>query len=325
MSENLGLVRDPGIIPDRAGVLGVPGTIWYGKVSGHTAPNLYVEAAHPGANDDNDGTDPNYPKETVQAAVDSAFLETRSTIYVRGHIEESVVTPDYVTGPSYVNIVGLGPSRYGTSWQSDNVALPSLDMRAVGWRVSGFRFYGNTGAAAIELRHTDSGANDIAIRTIIDHCYFDGLTTGLYGIWSHGCYDVWITNCTFSLWHNGAGTATGLYCATTPLAIPYRNHIVDCHFFDSDNHMIYPMNGSFIRRCMFQKTGYAYTATQVLQTSVGGNPGDDNVVWDNRLTGAYTVAGGYTAGAADRWEGNFSENIAHANVADNGWTVGPPV
>ena len=160
---------------------------------------------------------------------------------------------------------------------------------------------------------------------MIDNCLFDGLIVGLTGIHSHGCYDCWFVDDVFQLFHNGGGTATGLLAAVTPLAIPYRNHVVNCKFWDSDNHAIFPMNGSEITGCVFQKVGYAYTATQVLQTSVGGNPGDDNVVYFNRLTGLYTVAAGYTAGAADSWEGNFNENIAHANVADNGWTVGPPV
>ena len=295
---------------------------------------FYVDSGHANANDLNEGLDPEYPLATIQELIDRALgtstivepaLRDYDVVYVSGTVSEDVQTGDYDEMPSYVSIVGAGPSRYSPAWEGDDANTPSLDLRCVGWRVSGFRFYGKTGAACIELHHTDLGGNDIAIRTVIDNCYFDGLTTGLYGIHSHGCYDVWIVDCTFSLWHNGGGTATGLYCAVTPLAIPYRNHIVGCKFYDSDNHMIYPMNGSFIYDCMFQKVGYAYTATQVLQTSAGGNPGDDNVVWRNRMTGNWTVAGGYNAGAADMWGGNWSENIAHANVADNGWTVGVPV
>lgn len=286
---------------------------------------LFVDSAHPNANDAADGVDPMEPKATVQSAVDSALLESYSTIVVSGSVTESVVTPDYATGPNYVTILGVGPSRYSPSWQSDDAALPCLDMRAVGWRVSGFRFYGPTTEACIQLRHTDTGANDIAIRTIIDNCYFDGLTTGRYGIWSHGCYDVWIAYCTFALFNNAlAGGAIPLYAAVTPLAIPYRNHIVGCLFYDSENGAIFPCNGSYWYDNIFQPTGYAYAMTQVLNTSVAGNPGDDNVVTRNTFPGDYSIVGGYNPGAADAWLGNWADDTAEAEVGDNGITIARP-
>lgn len=321
--SNIPLVRLPPWYPGQMGVPGSDNSL--GLRTAPTAKVLYVDYNHPDASDDHDGTNPDHPLSTVQEAVDK--LENNfDVIRVRSinSSGDSVVTPDYATGPSYVTIEGVGPSRYGVYWQSEAADEIALDMRAVGWVVRGFRFGGQASAACIELRHTDSGANDIAIRTIIEDCYFDGLTTGLAGIITHGCYDVWIKDCTFSLWHNAGGTAAAINIGTTPLAIPYRQHIVGCHFYDNDNHVICPMNGSFVRGCTFQQVGYTYTATASLQTTLGGNPGDDNVISGNVLTGDYSIAGGYAGGAADIWIGNMADDTAEAEVGDNGFTLLPP-
>lgn len=285
-----------------------------------------------------DGTDPLAPLDSLQELIDRTtalaagtgtrepVLESYDVVYVRGSITEDVVTGDYTQMPGYVSIIGVGNGRYSPAWEGDDASTPSLDLRCVGWRISGFRFYGKTSAACIELRHTDSGANDIAIRTIVDHCYFDGLTTGLRGIESHGCYDCWFVNDTFALFNNGANTAVGMEVTTTPLAIPYRNHIVNCMFYDSDNGAIFPMNGSYVYGSMFQKTGYAYTMAQVLNTSTVANPGDDNVVFNCYFTGDFSIAGGYRPGAADTWFGCYSDDLAEAEVdAATGIVIGRPV
>ena len=322
-----------GLQEEREPIWGIAGTGREGRVVKGDLQVFYVDSGHANANDNNEGLDPEYPLATIQELIDrstgastitSPALQNYDTIYVSGTVAEDVQTGDYTQMPSYVSIIGVGPSRYSPAWEGDDADTPSLDLRCVGWRVSGFRFYGKTGAAAIVLRHTDTGANDIAIRTIIDNCYFDGLTTGLYGIESHGCYDVWVQNCTFSLWNNVGNTATAMKVTTTPLAIPYRNHIKDCQFYDNDNHVEWPMNGSFVYGCMFQAVGYAYTPTLILQTSIVANPGDDNVVWGNVFTGDYSIAGGYRPGAADEWLGNWASDTAEAEVGDNGITIARP-
>ncbi len=262
---------------------------------------------------------------TMQEAVDNSLMTSYDVIYVLDSLSETVVTPDYTEAPSYISIIGVGPSGYSPSWESGAAASPCLDMRAVGWRVSGFRFLAPTTEACIQLRHTDTGANDIAIRTQISDNLFDGLTTGRYGIATHGCYDVWIVNNVFQLFHNAvAGGAIAVWLQTSPLAIPYRQHINGNVFWDNDNHVICPMNGSEVVGNRFQQNGYAYAATQVLQTSVGGNPGDDNIVTENIFEGDYSIAGGFTAGAADYWMGNRSDDVAEAEVTADGWTVARP-
>lgn len=313
------------LVPFFPGQMGVPGSdVSLGLRTVPQSKVLYVDVNHPDASDAHDGTDPDHPLATVQEAVDK-LEHNYDMIVVRSMGAESVVTPDYTDTFSYVTIIGAGTSRYAPAWESAAAATPCLDLRAVGWRIQGFRFYGPTQAACIELHHTDLTGNDIAIRTIIEDCYFDGLTTGRYGILSHGCYDVWVVNCTFSLFHNAvAGGAVAMIVTTTPLAIPYRNHIVGCKFYDNDNHVIWPCNGSFVYGCMFQPVGYAYAATQVLNTSIVGNPGDDNVVFGNCMPGDYSIAGGYRPGAADAWLGNWADDVAEAEVGDNGITIARP-
>jgi len=314
------------------GQMGVPGSdVERGLRSQAGGVVLFVDPGHVNASATADGTDPENPLSTLQAAVTQ--LQTwmalgldvaYSTIIVSGSLSESVVTGDYTEMPSYCTIKGIGASHYAISWDSGLATDPCLDLRCVGWRVEGFRFLAPTTDACIVLRHTDTGANDIAIRTIINDCLFDGLTTGLYGIETHGCYDVWITNCTFQLFNNVANDATGLITGTTPLAIPYRNHVVNCKFWDSDNGAIFPCNGSEIVDSMFQSVGYAYAMVQTLNTSIVANPGDDNVVHRNTFTGDYSIAGGYRAGAADSWVGNWAEDVAEAEVGDNGITIARP-
>lgn len=285
---------------------------------------LYVDSGYADASDAHDGTDPIAPKATVQSAIDSTLLTNYSRIMVSGTVAEDVVTPDYATGPSYVSIIGNGVSRYAPAWEGDDADTASLDMRAVGWTVQNFRFYGKTGAPALVLRHTDTGANDIAIRTVIDNCVFDGLTTGLYGIETHGCYDVWITNCTFTLWNNVANTATGFKLLTAPLAIPYRQQVVGCHFFDNDNGMDVPQNGSFVRDSSFQKTGYAYASVLVCQLNTVAAGGDDNMVFGNNFEGDFSIAGGFRFGPASYPMGNFSDDTAEAEVGAEGLVIAVP-
>jgi len=295
---------------------------------------FFVNSAHPAANDANYGLDPNYPLATVQEIINRSLgtgtinnpaLNSHDIVYVGGTVAEDVTTGDYDDLPSYISIIGAGFGMYAPAWTGVLATEPSLNLGAVGWRISNFRFYGKTTDACIELHHTDVTGNDIAIHTVIDHCLFDGMTTGRYGILTHGCYDVWITDNVFQLWHNAVGGgAVPLLVGTTPLAIPYRNHVLRNIFWDSDNGAIFPCNGSEVRDNLFQKVGYAYTMTQVLNTSVGGNPGDDNIVTGNHFQGDYSNTGGYLAGAADDWTGNFAEDVAKAEVGDNGWTIARP-
>ncbi len=315
-----------GVLYPREPIWGIGGTGQELAIKSGAGRLFYVDSGHADANDNNDGLEPNHPKATLASAIASPFLSNYDTIFVSGTVTESIVTPDYVTGPSYVRIVGTGVSQFGPQWDSGAADAPCLDLRAPGWRIEGFRFYGPTTEACIQLRHTDTGANDIAIRTIIKDCYFDGSpnTTALYGIETHGCYDVWVVGCQFAFFHNGGGTGVAIRSGTTPLAIPYRNKIIGCQFYENDNHVYVGMNASIVQDNVFQAAGKVYSATIKLRTTDAGGDGNNNLVVGNYLPGDYSVAGGYVGAATDEWIGNFASDIAEAEVGDNGITILPP-
>jgi len=288
------------------------------QVSGATV--YYVDADHADADDNNKGWSPEFPLATIQAAVDKVSTGDWIMVMSITGDGESVITPDYTEGANYVRLIGVpNGSRYSPSWESDDASASCLDLRGIGWHVSGFRFLAPTGAACIELRHTDSNANDIAIRTVIEGNYFDGQTTGLYGIESHGCYDVWIVDNWFSLFNNAANTATALVTTTTPLAIPYRNHIINNQFMDCDNLIHYDTNGSRFQGNVLQQNGYAYAAVIIFDISAG----DDNIVTQNIIEGDYSQPACH-GGAADFWFQNISDDTAEAEVDAAGFTIAPP-
>jgi hypothetical protein len=109
-----------------------------------------------------------------------------------------------------------------------------------------------------------------------------------------------------------------------PTAIPYRNFILGNYFYDNENGVYWPCNGSIFRGNVLQKAGFAFTMTTVLATNDGAGAGEGNVVAQNVLTGDYSIVGGYRGGATDIWIGNFADDVAEAEVADNGLTILPP-
>jgi len=167
---NIPLLKTKAIHP---GVWGVEGADNPKGVRAVPSVTVYfVDYDHPRANDTHDGTDPEHPLKTIQAAVDKVGDYGWIIVSSINPDGESVVTLDYATGGNYVNLVGAGNTRYSIVWASESEILPCLDLRAVGWRVSGFNFDVPALSSGIVLRHTDTNANDIAIRTIIEGCNF---------------------------------------------------------------------------------------------------------------------------------------------------------
>jgi len=146
----------------------------------------------------------------------------------------------------------------------------------------------------------------------------------MYGIETHGCYDVWIIDNTFHGLSDGLGTATAIITTTTPLAVPYCNHVVGNILFNNDNNIDLVCNGSRITGNVVQTNGVDAIATVNIRTTLPGNPGDDNIVSENVLEGDYSNAGGFIAGVADMWCGNICSDVAEAEVGDNGFSIASP-
>lgn len=316
--------------PGQRGVPGSASTL--GFRTSPRAVTLWVDADHDDASDNNDGTDPNAPLATIGQAVDqleNTFPYPGSQIRVApGSYSESVVTPDYATGPNYCSIVGLGPSPFGVQWGSGDEDSPCLDLRALGWRIENIRFYGPANVPAVYLRSTVPNANDIAIRTVIQQCYFDGLSEGLAGIDFYGApYDVWILDSFFAFFHQDDDSGAAIISSNSDYANAYRVWIEGCRFYESDNHIAMNPRGfnvSVIKNNVFNPFGASYDATLVLDLR-GGSQGE-NMVVGNYFGGDYSNTGGYYANAGNpgMWVGNFAEDVAEAEVGDNGITIAPP-
>jgi len=317
----------------------VPGFIGTGsaaRVAVDTAPIFYVDSGHVLANDDNDGTDPDAPLATIQAIIDRTtalaagtgtrqpVLAEHSIIYVSGTVSESVVTGSNANMPFFISIIGVGNSMNSPIWSSPSDTLPALDVRSQGVMVSGFRFAGKTSAPTIALRFTDTGANDYADYAIVKNCKFFGGTNDLYAIQTWGARYVTISENIFWRFHVAAGTAACLFGDTFPVNVPSENRILRNLFLNSDNGVIWPCTESLVEGNKFLPVGANHTMTQILNTATVAAGGDNNMVTGNVLPGDYSIAGGYRGGAADVWVGNFADDVAEAEVGDNGITLAVP-
>ena len=108
------------------GQMGVPGSDT--PLGLRMAPQglvYYVDASHPDASDNNDGTDPNEPKATIQSAItaSNATITWANTPPYEG-FNWIIVSPgeyaENLTPPYYAAIVGLGMATGNTT---DNVTI----------------------------------------------------------------------------------------------------------------------------------------------------------------------------------------------------------
>jgi len=290
---------------------------------------LYVDPSHSGAVAAGDGTDPEHPLSTLQAAVnnlstwDQAGLNVDfSTIVVSGSLTESVQITDYTTNASYCTVMGVGPSNFAPTWDSGSATDPCFVMGAVGWRVTGFRFYVPATDAAIIVPCTQApwGANAIGIRSVIDNCYFDGsVNTGQDGIDLHGApYNVVIADNVFAF------VDSGIVSTNTGYADAYRAYIAGNWFHESTEGLDASLNVSAVVNNIFSVDGVtAMTSVLDLRTGTQG----ENIVCGNYFGDAdYSNAGGFYANAGNPggWAGNVSQDTAEAEVGDNGWTIAVP-
>jgi len=300
------------------------------------------------ASDNNDGTDPDNPLSTVQAAVNrinsTTYGNTYDTILVRRMGEESVQTGVYGTAPSSVRIIGVGGPRspYGVYWEGVDGSY-CLDVRAPGWYVSGFRFGPGVAGTAIRLPMTGAAgvdASSIPIFFTAENCIFYGANAaagdGLYGIDMYGgAYWPVVRNCIFEFFSRA--NAAAIAVTDSSFALPYRPIIENCLFRENVGHIDCVIganrgfNSGMIRNCVFSgragQPGASYT-NQVTGKAIDLTGGTGNHVVGNYFGGTYRSAGNgdYDAGTNDFWIGNYA-NPATAfagTVGDNGLTILPP-
>jgi len=179
-----------GILPDRKGILGFRGTARYGRNAGDTGIAYYVDKNHTHAHDSHDGTDPEAPFLTIQAAIDANnalvdWGDTPSefnTIFIApGKYEENLTTPYYASmigtgmangGDVCVNVepatgsplAGTGLGLYLENIRfTANTAVPVLDFGVMNSCViyKCMIVDGNPGLATIGIDTTDAGGSKI--------------------------------------------------------------------------------------------------------------------------------------------------------------------
>jgi hypothetical protein len=297
---------------------------------------LYVDDNHPGATAVGDGTDPEQPLTTIQTAVNNlTAFATAMAISLEGSvivvadestIAESVIVP--ATAPTNCTIMGSGATAHHPTWTAATAAGTALTLRQEGWTVEGFTFEVGTAGTAVRLDEVPASSYT-AYKTTIRNCRFDGLWGGLYGVDFHGApHRVLIENCEFLEFRRGDTTAYAVIVSDSAHTNPYECHMHGNVFWENENHVgslggLRAWNLSTFTGNTFHE-GVLIPSTLMLDLR-GGTRGE-NIVTGNVFCGDYSNTGGYYANAANpgMWVGNFAEDVAEAEVADNGLTIAPP-
>lgn len=323
--------------PFYPGQMGVWGSdVQRGVRASPTAITLFVDENHPGASATADGTDPEHPLTTVQAAVDrlSTFQTAMATSLVGSvivvgagaTIAENVIVPH--TAPRGCTILGESNGGYNPSWLPAASGGTNLYLRAQDWRVSGitFNFTGNSTAIRLDWTATYNASG-----CVIDNCRFFGGWSGLYGIYAYGApYNVRVLNNEFTEIRStgGAGTAFAVFVGNTPTAEPLEWQLVGNLFTENENHVgslnhLYGFNSSLIQGNVFN---YGMTIPAAIMLDLRSGHGGRNTVVGNLFTGDYSNPGGYydSTAAVSSWVGNYAQDTLEAEVGDNALTIAPP-
>jgi hypothetical protein len=192
-----GLATNQGVFPARAGIWGFPSTARYAKSGGDTALNYYVDWNHPNASDDNDGTDPEAPFETIQAAIDAnnALIDWGdtpsdfNTIWIAPGQYAENLTPPY-----YCRVVGTGLATGNTTDVCVDVhpaAGSALAGTGLGVHWHNIRFTTDTAAPVIDF--------DVMNSCVFESCAITDGNPGLatVGIDTTDANSSWIVGCVF--------------------------------------------------------------------------------------------------------------------------------
>jgi hypothetical protein len=317
-----------GFIEQRDAQWGVFGTGAEARIVAGQQQVFYVEAANATANDDNEGTDPLYPLATLTEILTRTLFWPRlaagDVIYVKGNLSEAVTIP--FTAPVGCSIVGVTNGSYVPRWTTPVNTGTCLTINQLAWHISGFKFDIPAHGQAITLNWNVAANGSEAI---IDNCYFMGGYAGHFGITAVGCpYAVTVRNCEFAEILQGAQLGAAIYFGLAPTANALMWRIENNLFWDVDNCItsLAADNGpntSVIKGNMFYDGEGIPT---VLKLDLRGGSLGHNIVIENYFAGNYDNAGGYydSAAQASEWVGNWSRDLAQAEIADNGLTILPP-
>ncbi len=249
----------------------------------------------------------------AMTAVGNLSARGRGIILVApGGYTEDIQTPLNADGP-FGQLIGVSPTdRSGGAafLASTSASTPTITVRARGWRISGFEIDSPTGAAGVLLQR-NAGNTLRSDWTEIDHNMIGATITGLYGVELEGAgKNIHIHDNEFELLQ--ATNGAGIFCNTTPVALPLLCTVENNLFRENTNHILmgasWGFNASIIRGNVFQGTGDK-SATKILDLRGGRN----NTVVGNYFgiangtgSGQYDESNGKVlAGTNDSWTGNY--------------------
>jgi hypothetical protein len=149
------MITEQGNFPFREGIWGFRGTARYAKLGGDTAINYYVDQMNPNADDNNDGTDPEAPFETIQAAITAhnatidwaATPQPMNNIWIAPGAYAENLTPPY-----YCRMIGLGVANGGDiQARVEPAAGSALAGTGLGLHLYNIRFTVNTAAPVLDF------------------------------------------------------------------------------------------------------------------------------------------------------------------------------
>ncbi len=329
-----------GVLPRRDDIIGFQGTVQEAANIRNDGDIFYINNGHALANDDNDGTDPAAPMSTLAGLIARTIatndgtgtrrpiVKNFDTIVLQADLTESVSIVDWTTVGQYVNLMGIGQTIHSPTWFQDTAGEPCLVLGAVGWSVSGIRFLPPVDAAAIVLPETQAPYGALALSNecrIVNNYFYGAPFRGLIGINLHGAPpNIEILNNLFAFINNAGGTSVAIASTNSGFADAYRTLIHGNRFQENDLNIDASLNVGQIDGNIFSTFGA--TDSSIVVDLRGGTIGENMVVGNNFGDADYSNVGGFWANAANPggWSGNSSDDVAEAEVGDNGMTIGPP-
>lgn len=275
------------------------------------------------------GLSPDEPLKTIGELL--SRLRSNDVAYLTGNFaEEAGNTPKNVENVSFI---GMSPGRPkyadaardadanqfgetdqngGCSWRppaTESGTTPLITVVHQGWTFQNIFFVPPTDAAAVAFDHSavsgadDGGASYITFR----NCIFEGGHSAI-DIDEGGVAQMLIEDCVFS-------TLTSIAInQATETTTCQRCVIRRCYFMNNDEHISIGATD-----CMIHDNLFGRWTTD----SISLNSGSNNLVTRNYLWGDYSTSA-YVPATSDEWTGNFSQDTAQNEVADNGITVANP-
>ena len=273
-----------------------------------TGAVYYVDPNYPGVTDQREGTDPEYPLATIQAAVDKcvrgdvvAVMENDAWQYASGLVYPLPIQESVVVNSPGISILGYARSSgLGVVWQPGAALETGLTVDAIDVRVAGFAFdapLGGNGISAVWNGTTVWGEN-----LIVEDCFFSNRID--IAIQLEFAWNCWIQRCVFQ-----QCDSHGIYVDPAGSGAAYL-HILENQFHDCAVAMALRGvdNSEILHNRIFNSKaqGGGAATNEGIDTTAGLN----NLVADNWFSCLLPVpANGdwndlNTGAASDAWIGN---------------------